>query len=372
MNRTKQIVEKLLQLAGIQINGHNPWDIQVHDERLYARVLAQGSLGLGEAYLDGWWDVQQLDEFFNRILQARLDKKVRGDWKIILQVVLASLGNLQNKKRAYDIGKHHYDLGNVLYEAMLDERLVYTCGYWKKAKTLAEAQEEKLDLVCKKLNLQAGQTVLDIGCGWGSFAKFASQKYGAHVVGVTVSQEQIELGKKNCAGLPVELRYQDYRDIKNEKFDHIVSLGMFEHVGYKNYRTYMEIARRVLKDSGLFLLHTIGGLHSVKTTDPWIAKYIFPNSMLPSLKQLSVAIEGLFVMEDWHSFGADYDKTLMMWFQNFDQHWQKLKHQYSDRFYRMWKYYLLCCAGSFRARKNQLWQIVLSKNGVVGGYPSVR
>jgi len=171
--------------------------------------------------------------------------------------------------------------------------------------------------------------------------------------------------------LPIELRLQDYRDV-HETFDHVISLGMFEHVGYKNYRTYMEVASRCLKDDGLFLLHTIGGNMSVTHTDPWIERYIFPNSMLPSLAQIGKAIEKIFVMEDWHNFGADYDKTLMAWFHNFNKHWDTLKGKHGDRFYRMWKFYLLASAGGFRARKNQLWQIVLSKNGVPGGYASIR
>ena len=254
---------------------------------------------------------------------------------------------------------------------MLDKRLTYTCGYWRTANNLDEAQEAKLDLVCRKLGLKSGQSVLDIGGGWGSFAKFAAEKYGAKVTVVTVSKEQVELGQKLCAGWPVTFLLQDYREVKG-KFDQIVSLGMIEHVGYKNYRTYMEVAERCLAADGLFLLHTIGGNESAKSTEPWIAKYIFPNSMLPSIKQLGQSIEGLFVMEDWENFSAYYEPTLMAWFANFDRHWPELKDKYGDRFYRLWKYYLLSCAGSFRARKNQLWQIVLSKQGVPGGYKSIR
>jgi cyclopropane-fatty-acyl-phospholipid synthase len=250
---------------------------------------------------------------------------------------------------------------------MLDKRMVYTCGYWKDAKTLDEAQEAKLDLTCKKLNLKPGMKVLDIGCGWGSFAKYAAEKYKVKVVGITVSKEQAVLAKALCKGLPIEIRLQDYRDL-NEKFDRIVSLGMFEHVGYKNYKTYMKVVHRCLKDDGLFLLHTIGGNKSVKSTDPWIDKYIFPNSMLPSIKQMGDAIEDYFVMEDWHNFSADYDKTLMAWYNNFENSWNKLKDDYDERFHRMWRYYLLACAGTFRARKSQLWQIVLSKDGIKEGY----
>jgi len=370
-NKLKNMADTLLAAAEIEINGQNPWDIVVKNEKFYKRVLSQGSIGLGESYMDGWWEAEQLDELFHRLLSASLDEKIIHNWKLLFQFLVAKTFNLQAKSRAFKIGKHHYDIGNDLYVHMLDKLLVYTCAYWKDAKNLDEAQENKLDLVCRKLGLKAGQKVLDIGCGWGSFLKFAAEKYKVKAVGITVSKEQIALGKKLCAGLPVEIRLQDYRDLK-EKFDHIVSLGMIEHVGYKNYRTYMKIAHQSLRDNGLFLLQTIGGNKSVKSTDPWISKYIFPNSMLPSIQQIAKSIEKLFVMEDWHSFGANYDKTLMAWFNNFNNNWDQLKDKYDQRFYRMWKYYLLCCAGSFRARKNQLWQIVLSKKGVPGGYQSIR
>ena len=254
---------------------------------------------------------------------------------------------------------------------MLDTRMVYTCAYWKDATDLDAAQTAKLDLVCRKIDLQPGQKILDIGCGWGSFACYAASEYGAEVVGVTVSKEQAELARKRCAGLPVEIRLQDYRDV-TEQFDHIISLGMFEHVGDKNFRSYMEKVHQCLKDDGLFLLHTIGHMLTVKNGDPWINRYIFPNSQIPSVYHIGKAIDNLFVMEDWHNFGADYDRTLLVWYNNFKQHWPELKKNYDDRFYRMWRYYLLMCAGVFRARYIQLWQIVLSKNGIPGGYYSVR
>jgi len=309
--------------------------------------------------------------FFERLLQAKVDEKVKGDWRMLFQIATHILLNPQRKSKSFEVGKQHYDLGNDLYDAMLDARKTYTCGYWKEACNLDEAQEAKLDLVCKKIGLKPGQKVLDIGCGWGSFAKFAAEKYGASVVGITISEEQIKLAKELCAGLPVEFILQDYRDIQGS-FDHIVSLGMFEHVGYKNYRTYMQVVHDHLKDDGLFLLHTIGTNESVTANDPWIEKYIFANSMLPSIKYIGGSIEKLFRMEDWHNFGTDYDKTLLAWFENFERSWKKLEPSYGKSFYRMWKFYLLSAAATFRCRSNQLWQIVLSKNGVPGGYRSIR
>lgn len=364
-------IKRLLSLADIKINGSRPWDIQVHDKRLYNRIIAKGSMGLGESYVDGWWDCKNIDELFYRILCAELDSKFKINAKTILQFIKSKLFNLQSINRAYQVGEKHYDLGNDLFIKMLDKRLTYTCGYWGDARNLDQAQEAKLDLVCKKLKLKPGQKILDIGCGWGSFMKFAAEKYKVRCVGVTVSKEQVKLGKKLCKGLPVEFRLQDYREI-NEKFDHIVSLGMFEHVGPKNHRKYIELVNRCLKDEGLFLLHTLGFSEINDIADPWIEKHIFPNGHIPNMRNISEATNGLFVMEDWHNFGAYYDLTLMAWFNNFEKGWSELKKNYDKRFYRTWKYYLLSCAGGFRARKIQLWQIVLSKKGVPTGYLSVR
>ncbi|MFC1980296.1 cyclopropane fatty acyl phospholipid synthase [Chloroflexota bacterium] len=353
------------------INGANPWDIRIINNEFYRMVLNQRSLGLGESYMDGWWDCEKLDEFFYHVLQSRIESKVRNHWRLLFEILLAKVLNMQSTRRAFQIGERHYNLGNELFKNMLDERMVYSCAYWKDAKTIDQAQENKLDLICRKLRLQPEMQVLDIGCGWGSFAKYAAEKHKVSVIGITVSKEQVEMGRTECKGLPVEIRLQDYRDVV-DKFDRIVSLGMIEHVGYKNYRTYMKVVNRCLKDDGLFLLHTIGGNTSVTSTDPWINKYIFPNGMLPSISQIGRSIEGLFVMEDWHNFSADYDKTLMAWYCNFENNWPKISSNYDERFFRLWKYYLLSCAGSFRARRNQLWQIVLSKTGIPGGYQSIR
>ena len=378
---SKKWAQNLLSLVDIKIDGERAWDIQIRDERFYGSVAHRGSLGLGESYMNGWWDAQELDQFFFKVFGANLESKVRFSWPAVSSFIEGFLLNLQTRSHAFDIGEKHYDVGNDLYKAMLGKSLTYTCGYWpasptsgqggKDVKNLDEAQEAKLNLVCRKIGLKPGDSVLDIGCGWGSFLKFAAEKYGAHGLGVTVSKEQVNLAKELCGELPVEIRLEDYRNIKG-KFDHVVSLGMFEHVGRKNYRDYMEIVHNVLKDGGLFLLHTIGSSRSLVDTDPWIQKYIFPNSMLPSIAQIGKSIEGLFVMEDWHNFGADYDKTLMAWWGNFNRAWPELSKSYSDRFYRMWKYYLMTSAASFRSRRIQLWQIVLSKNGVRSGYIPVR
>lgn len=373
MNRNyiKTYAANLLKSAGVELNGTRPWDIQVHCDDFYPRVLKDGSLGLGETYMEKWWDCEKLDQFFTCIIRADLESVVTGNKWLLLKTILMKFFNAQTKRRSLEVGRKHYDLGNDLFQAMLDKRMNYTCGYWENTHNLDQAQLNKMELTCQKLMLKSGMRVLDIGCGFGALAKHAAENYGVKVVGITISQQQCDYAKQNCKGLPVEIRFQDYRDV-NEKFDRVVSLGMFEHVGHLNYRPYMQIVKKCLVEDGLFLLHTIGGSKTTTVADEWISKYIFPNGLIPSIQQIAKASEGIFIMEDWHNFGADYDKTLMAWYDNFDIHWDRLKTHYDERFYRMWKYYLLSCAATFRARATQLWQIVFSNQGVKGGYHPFR
>jgi cyclopropane-fatty-acyl-phospholipid synthase len=372
----KRITDLFAQ-AAVQIGGSRAADIRVLDERFYRRLTTDGAIGLGDAYVDGWWECDAIDQLFDHILRIDLFAKARvPDRHAIFELLRQRIVNLQSKARAGRNARVHYDLGNELFAAMLDRRMIYSCGYWKNATTLDDAQEAKLDLVCRKIGLRGGQRVLDIGCGWGGLAKFADERYGASVVGVTVSPRQVSRAREVCAGLPVEIRLQDYRDIDEPSgFDRIVSIGMFEHVGPKNYRTFMQVVHRNLKDEGLFLLHHFAGRSSFPNAHDievmWINKHIFPGAVIPSMKQVGAAIDGLLAMEDLHNFGTHYDPTLMAWFANFDRNWPSLREKYGDRFYRMWKYYLLSCAGAFRSGKYQLWQMVLSKNGV-RGYESVR
>ena len=359
-------VETLLEEADVRIGGDRPWDIEVHDDRLFAHVLGHGSMGAGESYMDGWWDCPQLDELCARILRARLNLKLGGR-HLLLPYLKARLLNLQTPSRAFQVGQRHYDIGNDLYRAMLDQRMIYSCGYWRNAANLDEAQEAKLDLCCRKLGLEPGMTLLDIGCGWGGTLRFAVQRYGVKGVGVTVSKEQAKLATETCRGLPVEIRLQDYRAL-DERFDRILSIGMFEHVGVKNYPAFMHTVKRCLAPDGRFLLHTIGRSSSAARNDPWIERYVFPNSLLPSAKQITTAAEGNFVLEDWHAFGPHYARTLMAWYANFNAAWSELKAHYDERFYRMWTFYLLTSAGSFRARANQLWQVLFSSSGIEGSY----
>jgi len=366
----RRVLQDLLAPSGLRLEGDAPWDPRVHDERFFGRVLAQGSLGLGESYVDGWWDCEELETFFFRLLSSGVAQNFRV-WRDLPRIVVARLASRGSRSRAFEIGERHYDLGNDLYETMLDRRMTYSCGYWKGARTLDEAQEAKLDLLCRKARLEPGMRVLDIGCGWGSLAAFAAERYGVSVVGITVSKEQIELGRRRTSGLPVELLLQDYRDLAGT-FDAIVSVGMFEHVGRRHYRTFFDVARRCLAPGGLFVLHTIGNRQSIVAGDPWIEKYVFPNSLVPSMAQIAAALENRFVIEDWHNIGPHYEPTLMAWYSNFRAGWDRLRARYGDRFYRLWSYYLRACAGSFRARYNDVWQIVLSREGLQGGYEAVR
>lgn len=370
MSVARRAIESLLEGTEVTLDGPNPWDVQVRDPRFFRRVLSSGSLGVGEAYMDGQWDCERLDEMLFKVFRAAAEQRLPA-----LRRFLASLQtyiiNQQSPGRAFVVGRRHYDIGDDLYARMLDARMIYSCGYWKDALDLDAAQEAKLDLVCRKLRLEPGMHVLDIGCGWGGAAQYAAERYGVRVTGVTVSKNQAEVAQARCKGLPVRILLQDYRSL-TDRYDRIFSLGMFEHVGLRNYRTYFEHVRRLLVDDGLMLLHTIGSNNSQRANDPWIERYIFPNSLLPSMAQIASALENLLVVEDWHGFGPYYDRTLLAWHERFKAAWPQLAERYGERFKRMWEFYLLSSAASFRARRIQLWQVLLSPRGVVGGLPEVR
>lgn len=366
----KAYFSSILENAGIAINGSRPSDIVVHDERMWGRVLSHGTLGFGEAYMDGWFDCEALDDFIYRLLEYDIYAHMKPDLGLAVSYLRSKLFNLQ-RLRVTEVGERHYDIGNDLYQRMLDRRMIYSCGYWKDATDLDAAQEAKLDLICRKVGLMPGMKVLDIGSGWGGFLKFAAERYGIEGVGVTISREQAAYAEATKGELPIETRLMDYMALEGQ-FDRVISIGMFEHVGVKNYDAYFRKVKSLVKPDGLFLLHTIGGNLSVTHGDPWTEKYIFPNGMLPSIRQISTATEGVFVMEDWHNFGAYYDRTLLAWWENFIRAWPELEAKYGPRFFRMWRFYLLVFAAMFRARYINLWQVVLSPRGVRGGYSSLR
>ncbi|HNQ04110.1 MAG TPA: cyclopropane fatty acyl phospholipid synthase [Thiobacillaceae bacterium] len=367
------VLRELAALAGLRFNGSAPWDIQVRDPAVYRQILARGSLGFGESYMDGLWDSPQLDELFHRLLRSDIDRKLVGMARVrlLMEGMRHRVLNLQSEARAFHVGERHYDIGNDVFVAMLDSSMSYSCGYWAQADTLEQAQQAKLDLICRKLELKPGEHLLEIGCGWGGLARHAAIHHGVRVTGVTVSREQRNLALERCQGLPIDIELMDYRAIQG-RYDKVVSVGMFEHVGRKNYPVYFDTVRRVLKEDGLFLLHTIGSYRTTRQVDPWIDRYIFPNGKLPSALELTDSLEDRFLIEDWHNFGPDYDRTLMAWWANFEAAWPHLSRAYDARFYRMWKYYLHACAGFFRARQGQLWQLVLSKRQRPGPYRSLR
>tara|TARA_B100001013_G_scaffold47265_1_gene24815 strand:- start:898 stop:2031 length:1134 start_codon:yes stop_codon:yes gene_type:complete len=353
---------EFLESIDVEINGNRPWDLTVHNPDVFKSILFNGSLGFGESYMKGWFDCERLDLFFEKVLKQGVSTEIQSI-PLFLGRVKSKFRNLQSISRAFQVAEQHYDIGNDLFSLMLDKTMMYTCGYWTKdVKTLEESQLAKLDLVAKKLDLKPGMKVLDIGCGWGGAAKHFANNYGVSVVGITVSKEQIVYAKENSDNMDVDFRLMDYRDL-NETFDAIYSIGMFEAVGYKNYKEFFEIVRGCLKDDGAFLLHTIGANESTTTTDPWVEKYIFPNGMMPSAEQITKASEGIFIFDDWHNIGPHYDKTLMCWYENFVNNYDKLKSKYDEEFYRMWTFWLLSSAANFRSRTLQLWQVLFSLEG---------
>ncbi|MGE0400335.1 MAG: cyclopropane fatty acyl phospholipid synthase [Kofleriaceae bacterium] len=368
-SEAESIVRELFELADIQINGtrNHPGDITVHDPRFYERTLRDASIGFGESYMEEWWETDALDVTIDKIMRANLKEKIQGSWKLKALTVKAVLLNLQAKTRSGASVEAHYDIGNDLYTRMLDERMVYTCAYYGSgAKTLQEAQNAKLDLVARKVGLQPGMRVLDLGCGWGGMASWAAEKYGCSVIGVTLSKDQVALGNEMWGPkgkkLDVELRLCDYRDVTGT-FDRVISIGMMEHVGPKNHRDMLSVMHARLKPDGVALIHTIGNNRSLRHGTPFIEKYIFPNAVAPSLAQMARAMEGLFVPEDMHNIGPDYDPTLMAWWDNFDRTYSEISHRYDRRFYLMWKFYLMAAAGASRSRDGQLYQVVMTKTG---------
>jgi cyclopropane-fatty-acyl-phospholipid synthase len=354
-------IEKFLSRAGVRVGGAAPWDITVHDERFFGAVLRDGTMGLGESYVEGWWDCTELDKFVHKLCLVPRQPS-RGLKKYLTKAQWLVM-NMQSRARARQIAEYHYDLSNEFFQLWLDPNMQYSCAYWEGATTLEQAQLNKLDLVSRKLHASPGDRILEVGCGWGGLARHLALK-GAHVTAVNISKEQMKFARAWNAGLPVDVVDTDYRGISGQ-WDKAVSVAMLEAVGAKNLRVYMETVHRALKDDGVFVLHSIGENVTKATMDRWIEKYIFPNCYIPSVAQLGKAMEGLFVLEDWHNIGPDYDKTLMCWNERFEAAWPKIREldpKFNERFRRMWRYYLLNSAGWFRARVVQLWQLTLTKH----------
>ena len=362
MSSPRSIIERLLAEADIAIDGTRPWDIEVHDPRFFGRVLAGGTLALGESYMDGWWDCAALDEMCARAIAARLDQRIAHTFRDLLSLLQALLANQQTQRRARKVGRVHYDLGNEFFEAMLDPWMQYSCALFGEKDDLPAAQRRKLEMICQRLELRPGLRLLDIGCGWGGIAKYAAEHYGCSVVGLTISREQQKFAERWCRGLDVQIQLRDYREIRGT-FDCAVSVGMVEHVGFKNYRAYLQAVATSLGKNGRFLCQGICNPVSSNQLDPWIRRYIFPNSVLPSLSRLTKAAEGLFLVDDVLNLGPHYDPTLLAWEENFRRAWPRFAEFFDERFRRMWRFYLLSCAGAFRARSLQVCRILFTREG---------
>jgi cyclopropane-fatty-acyl-phospholipid synthase len=295
--------------------------------------------------------------------------------------VRARLQNRQNKTRAMKVGRIHYDLPTEVWEATLDETMTGSCGYYRTGEeTLEQAQAAKKALLFEKLDLQKKQTLLDIGVGWGAFAGYAAQRHDARPIGVTISPVQRDYIHRRYGADTVDVRVQDYRDIAlDQPVDRVISVEMFEQVGWRNFRTFFKIARRALKPEGRMVLHTIVGHEPSWHIDPWMNKYIYPEGYLPTLGQIGTATHGLFHVEDVHDIGAHYDPTLLAWMSKFRKNRDAVKALGENKlgrdpevFCRMWEYHYLACAGGFRSRCISVHQYVLSPAGVPGGLPADR
>lgn len=366
----KRLVTRTFSRAGVAINGDRACDIQVLKERFYRRA-ARGPLGLGEAYMDRDWDVRSLDDLFRRVITADLGRSAIAMLNRLLLNLRARFSNLQSRRRAAAVAETHYDLDHRMYELFLGPYNQYTCCFFRDTDDLEQAEIIKLEMICDKLEIGSGDRVLDIGCGWGGFARYAASTRGCAVTGVTISQEQASCAERFTRGLPVDIVLADYRDLPERvagRFDKVLICGMIEHVGYKNYSALMQVVDTMLEDDGLFLLHTIGNADDTRVVDPWIEKYIFRNSMAPSMGQLVRSFSRRFVVHDWENYGHYYSQTLSAWQQNFERNWEairalKSRRPFDERFRRMWNYYLLSCKAAFDVEDLLLWQIVMGKLG---------
>ncbi len=357
--------------AGIRVNpaAPDPWDITVRDvAALDRRVLSpwrNGLTELGDLYVEGAWECADLPGFFDRCFSAGLEKNFVWQLPNLAQFVARRIFNQQTRSRASRDVSSHYNLGPV-FEVMLEPAMTYSCGYWRDGvSTLEEAQRAKHDLACRKLHLEPGMEVLDIGCGWGAFLSHAARRYGVAGRGVTLSADQVALASERCRDLPVSIELRDYRDVRG-RFARVASFGMFEHVGQKNYRAYFEKAHALLDDGGLFLFHSLGSIFPTPTLRTpevdWVERHIFPGLANPSFGQIAAASDGLFTILDAQEFGAYYDPTLVAWSANFVAGWPSIRDRYDEAFYRTWRYYLAICAAAFRSGKFRVWQVVLGKN----------
>ena len=355
--------------------GHgNPiFAVNIKDSIPVKELTDSTSLALGEAYMKGRLDVEgdlyeALDHFLGQM-----------DRFAVNQTRLKKLLHPSNSRKNQQMEvSSHYDIGNDFYRLWLDETMNYSCGYFKTDKdTLYEAQVNKTDYILKKLALEKGMDLLDVGCGWGFLLIRAAKEYGVKGTGITLSREQYEgftkrIEEEGLGGL-VTVKLMDYRDLPQSgmKFDRIVSVGMVEHVGRDNYDLFLSCADKVLNPKGLFLLHYISALEE-HPGDPWIKKYIFPGGMIPSLREMiSLAADHDFHVLDVENLRNHYNRTLLCWEKNFKEHEDEVREMFDQEFVRMWDLYLCSCAATFHNGIIDLHQILVSK-GVNNELPMVR
>jgi len=356
---SRLLAARLLAPLDVRLDGDRPWDIRVRDPRALRKSLTGGSLGFGEAFVDGWWDCGDLEELIYRLVVADLRGLAYMLPAVFLKRRLAALVNLQTRPRSRRVAEQHYDYGNDFFAALLGRHPIYSCGYFREGDDLDAAQLAKMDLICKKLDLRPGEHLLDVGGGWGELARHAAATYGVRVTSINISEEQMRIGRERCRGLDVEIVGCDYRDVRGT-FDKVMAIAMFTHVGPHNYRGFMERMSRVLSPGGIFVMEGVWGNATQTTGDPWVDRYIFPGAVIPSGAQTFAAVERLFVVEDLHNFGPHYATTLRAWNANLQQAWPALAARYDERARRTFEYYLLAMAALFRARAMQNWQLVLT------------
>lgn len=363
---TRLLLEPLLARAGVKVDGKEPWDIQVADQRFFRTVLTQGSLGLGEAYLRGWWTCNDLEELSYRLIRSGLYKTSLLLPQPVLANLLHATINQQSKEKSLRVAVQHYSLGNDVFLDFLGRHHLYSCGYFKDTDDLDVAQRQKLEKVCRLLDLRPGDRVLDVGGGWGEFARYAATQHGCEVTSINIADEQIKFAREYCKDASVEIRRCDYRDVTG-RFDKIVVMAMLTHVGYKNYRGFMEVMDRCLEPGGLMLVESVGGHKSRKDCEPWINRYIFPGGVVPSLEQFDRAVAGLFARKALDEFGSSYVHTLRAWHRNFVQAWPAHRSRYDDRMRLMFEYFFLTVAGAFRAGYLLHWHLLFQKGEQVAG-----
>ncbi|MDR9392884.1 MAG: cyclopropane-fatty-acyl-phospholipid synthase family protein [Roseovarius sp.] len=343
--------------------------LTLHEPALPRRIVLSPDLAVGEAYMNGELTIEG-DDLHGFLTLAIRNIAAQGQpwFRRPLDMgrhMLRYLQQFNPVKRSRANVAHHYDLSGDLYDLFLDMDRQYSCAYFRDpAMTLDQAQDAKKHHIAGKLLIEPGMRVLDIGCGWGGMGLTLARDYGAEVTGVTLSSEQHAMANARAAkaGLSDKARFElmDYRDVKG-KFDRIVSVGMFEHVGVPHYNEYFATVRDRLTDDGIALIHTIGRAGPPGTTSPWITKYIFPGGYVPALSETSAAVEyqGL-VTTDIEIWRLHYAETLKHWYARFMANIDKARELYDDRFCRMWRYYLLACELTFRFNDQVVFQLQMS------------